>query len=91
MEIEKTNRRLTLEKPTEKTKKSWGSRFPELEPHWNIACGRLPRLVSVDLSLCVAPGEKRRALKGQGETRFSLSIQQLSKKFRKRGAFDRGK
>ena len=42
MEMEKrTNHRLTLEEPTEKTKKWWGSRFPETpERIWNYMRGQ---------------------------------------------------
>ena len=42
MEMEKrTNHRLTLEEPTEKTKKWWGSRFPETpERIWNYMKGQ---------------------------------------------------
>ena len=42
MEMEKrTNHRLTLEEPTEKTKKWWGSRFPETPDRiWNFMRGQ---------------------------------------------------
>ena len=68
MEMEKrTNHRLTLEEPTEKTKKWWGSRFPETpERIWNYMKGQDEEDPQMNHDFPWKPGTRRRLLTSKG-------------------------